>query len=220
MKTKTKSDLKLFEWARSLKRPDIKVPYSVEFFHIYTDEKIEERHKLGLEYLKAAQQAWPFEYQKIVLIDNYNPTTHVLNEGDVFEYLQAENSLPDYWALEGDLVENAKKLLDAVTSPKLKKSYLRYIENHNKYPCSLLTATWYLTRLGSLKSDGVIRGANGNSKSKYKPAARLINLLPQDYKPVEERARELILKSSFSAEADKVQDLFYPVDSGRALDLF
>jgi len=190
--------------------------YNIEYFHIYTDETIEARHKEGLDSLKAIQQSWSFKYDKIVLIDNYNPVEHTTTANDVLAYLKQEDMLPDFWAYEGDMIENAKIFLDSIDDSKLKRSYIRYIENKGKYPCSLLTATWYLTRLGRFDTT-VIKSTDDKQ---YTPAKRLFNLLPEDYKPVEDRASELILNSSYAADADKIQDLFYPVTAGRSLDLF
>lgn len=123
---------------------------------------------------------------------------------------------PDYWAYEKDMIENARTLLDSVTSNKLKRSYQDYVAN-NKYPCSLLTASWYLTRLGFLDSSAIKCLSPGDT---YAPAERLINMLPRDYRGVESRALKLIAKSQFAEAADKIQDLFYEVDSGRSLELF
>jgi hypothetical protein len=190
--------------------------YNIEYFHIYTDETIEARHKEGLDSLKAIQQSWSFEYDKVVLIDNYNPVEHITSANDVLTYLGGQGMLPDFWAYEGDMIENAKLFLDSIKEGKLKRSYIRYIENKGKYPCSLLTATWYLTRLGRFDTSVI----QSTDNKKYMPAKRLFNLLPEDYKPVEERASELILNSPYAAEADKIQDFFYPVSAGRALDLF
>jgi hypothetical protein len=198
------------------KAPAPQPRYNIEYFHIYTDETIEARHKEGLDSLKAIQQSWSFEYDKIVLIDNYNPVEHITSASDVLTYLENEGMLPDFWAYEGDMIENAKLFLDSINEGKLKRSYLRYIENKGKYPCSLLTATWYLTRLGRFDT-AVIQSS---SSQKYLPAKRLFNLLPEDYKPVEDRASELILNSPYALDADKIQDLFYPVTAGRSLDLF
>jgi len=192
--------------------------YNIEFFHIYTDEKIEARHEEGLESLRAIAQSWSFDYDKIVLIDNYNPTEPVTSAQEVLDYLRGQNMLPEYWAYEGDMVENAKKLLDSLPEGKLKRSYLRYIENRGKYPCSLLTATWYLTRLG--RFDTSVIQATDVEYVPYQPAHRLFNLLPDDYKPVEDRAHAVILASPYAADSDRIQDFFYPTSAGRSLDLF
>lgn len=194
--------------------------YSVEYFHIYTDETIGPRHDVGLEYLQAIQKTWSFDVSRVVMIDNYNPTEHLLDANTVLKYLDSKSLLPDYWAYEGDLLTNADKLLNALTSNKLKNNYLHYIEKNNKYPCSLLTASWYLTRLGRFSAEGILKSTDITDDVVFVPAKRLLNLLPQDYKTIEARARELIIKSEYSADAENIQDLFYPIDSGRKLDLF
>lgn len=192
--------------------------YSVEFFHIYTDETIGDTHKASLNYLREARKAWGVEQDLIVLIDNYNPENHILSGEDVLLYLGEEGFVPDYFAFEGDMVANAQILLDSVTSKKLKKNYSRYIEAHNKYPCSLLTASWYLTRLGKLPyEDNLIKSPEGKQ---YRAAQRLINILPLDYKSVELRALELIANSGWSDEVNNMQNLFYPAGSHRKIDLF
>ena len=191
-----------------------KIPlYNIEFFHIYTDETISDRHLIGLHYLRSAEQAWNFTHTRIVLIDNYNPTEQKLTASEVLSYLKKQGMTPDYWAYEADMVANARELLERLTNNKLRKNYTRYIEQHGKYPCSLLTAAWYLTRLGYLSPKGIVSRV-GNTKN-YTPVARLLNLLPADYKPVEERAQELIRNSDFSSAAETIQNLFYPVESGR-----
>lgn len=190
--------------------------YGVEFFHIYTDETIGDVHKGSLNYLKEAQKAWSFKISPIILIDNYNPSVHSLKPEEVFAYLSAEGFDVYFWAYEADMVENAKKLLDSITKPKLRREYESYIHSKGKLPCSLLTASWYLTRLGHLDTSR-IQSRNGEF---YTPVSRLVNILPSEYKEVEKRARDIILNSTFSAAADCIQDLFYPAGSHRKVDLF
>lgn len=190
--------------------------YSVEYFHIYTDEKINNTHKTSLNYLKSAQTAWDFSPDPIILIDNYNPKTHTLSTEEILDFLKLNGMPPKYWAFEGDFIANAKILLEHLTSKKLTKNYEQYIKSHDKYPCSLLTATWYLTRLGKLDSS-MIQSHDGN---KYIPAARLVNILPKDYRSVELRAQDLILHSEFKESAHQIQDLFFSASAHRKLDLF
>lgn len=192
--------------------------YNVEFFHIYTDEIISDRHRIGVEYLRSAEQAWNFTHTRIVLIDNYNPVEGRITVDDVLTYLDEQGMPPDYWAYEADMVHNAQELLERLTNNKLRKNYLRYISQHGKYPCSLLTAAWYLTRLGYIEAKGVIHATDKSRP--YYPVARLLNLLPSDYKPVEDRAQELIIGSDFAAAAHTIQNLFYTADTGRTVDLF
>jgi hypothetical protein len=192
----------------------------VEYFHIYSDEKIERRHQVGLDHLKSLEQSWNFEYDKIILIDNYNPVEEITTACAVLEYLADHGALPDYWAYEKDMVVNATLLLESIESPKLKRSYEKYILNHNKYPCSLLTASWYLTRLGKLPFEEIISSTKKDHKESFKPSVRLVNILPTGYKPIEERARKIILKSPHKSEVNNIQNLFYLTGSERSLELF
>jgi hypothetical protein len=191
--------------------------YNIEFFHIYTDEHIGAVHEASLQYLRQAQQAWRFNAPTIVMIDNYNPTHHILTANEILQHLESEGALPAYWAFEADLVENAELLMNNLTSTKLQKNYRRYVEQHNKFPCSLLTATWYLTRLGALPFADIIQTTGEEG---YKPASRLINILPEDYKSIEVRAQKLIANSKFAEQVHNIQDLFYPMNSGRKISLW
>ena len=190
--------------------------YSVEFFHIYTDEKINKSHKASLKYLREASKAWSFGYDLIVFIDNYNPDKHILSTERVLDYLKSENALPAYWAYEGDMLSNADALLESLTSAKLQKNYKKYIQQHDKYPCSLLSASWYLTRLGMLPYDKI----SSTTSLPYQPASRLINILPADYKDVEKRAFDLIQHSNYAEQLNNIQDLFIPVARRRKIKLF
>ncbi|GAC1388089.1 MAG: hypothetical protein NVS1B7_7630 [Candidatus Saccharimonadales bacterium] len=195
----------------------VKTHYSIEFFHIYTDEVINKMHQSSLNYLRAALPAWDFSKDLIILIDNYNPAQNILSETEILAYLDAQQMTPRYWAFEADFVENAHILLSNLTNNKLKKNYEKYIVNHNKMPCSLLTATWYLSRLGAFENS-CIRTVSVNDS--YVIPTRLINILPEAYKGVELRAGELIQKSNFSEYHDSIQDLFYPASAHRKIDLF
>lgn len=191
--------------------------YSIEYFHIYTDEIISDYHARSLQYLAEAQKAWQFDLNLIVLIDNYNPQVHTLTKDNVLEYLKGHNMTPDYIAFEGDLLINAKLLLESLTSPKLRSEYDKYIQRNNKYPCSLLTATFYLTRLGRLDYKDCIKGV---FDAEFIPANKLINILPATYQPVEARAFQIIKNSRFAEEQHNIQNLFYDADVNRKIELF
>jgi len=195
--------------------------YSVEFFHIYTDEKINGRHESSLKYLKEAMKAWDFDYDLFVLVDDYNPTEHITTSDDVMKFLGQNGVTPDFWAFESAFIENAELLLDAIEKDKIRKQYRKYINKKGKYPCSLLAASWYLTRLGRLPHTGQMNGAGDKTSEQFAPAHRLVNILPDDFRPVELRTRSLISNSKFKEDVDRIQDLFYPSTLGHEhLDLF
>lgn len=191
--------------------------YSIEFFHIYTDEQIGPEHNASIEYLREASTAWKVDHNLIVMIDNYNPTTHILSADMVFEHLQNNGVMPSFWAFEGDMPQNAKTLLESLPNNKLRRSYEKYIDKNGKYPCSLLTASWYLTRLGVFDTEPIRSTEQGRS---YEAADRLINILPLGYKEVELRAKKIIAASPFANQAHNIQDLFYEADTLRKIELF
>lgn len=192
--------------------------YSVEIFHIYTDERINDSHNASLNYLKAVSEIWDIDYDLVVLIDNYNPKEHLLDTNEVIKHLCDKGYEDIFIAFEASMVDNAKILLNSINSTKLKKQYDNYIRTHGKYPCSLLTATWYLTRLGVFENTEIIR--NIKNQQCARQADRLISILPKDYKEVEEKALRLISHSDWAEYADKIQALFYPKGSHRKVDLF
>jgi hypothetical protein len=178
----------------------------LELFHVSTDETISDRQTRSLEYAEHLSAIHSVETQRIVLIDNYNAGGRSLAVEEVLGYLKNRDMLPEYWAYEADLVANAQKVLNALTDGRLRRANERYIDNNRRFPCSLLTASWYLTRLGSLTSDGVIRGVNGD---RYSRPEVLLNILPEDYREVEERALALIHNSEFAGEAERIYGWFY-----------
>jgi hypothetical protein len=193
--------------------------YSVEFFHIYLDEKIGQEHIASIDYLKMLQTAWPHKLESIVFIDDYNSKKTITSSEEVLKFLADQGVEPKFWAYEGDLVVNAEKLLSMLTNNKLRDQYFKYIQKHNKYPCSLLAASWYLTRLGRLDPTGVIKSSKGQV-SDFTPADRLINILPRSYRSTEERILKLICNSEFSHDVNIIQDLFYDSKNGKIRNLF
>lgn len=191
--------------------------YSVEFFHIYTDERIANQHIKSLEYLRAVQDVWEVDCDTTVLIDNYNPVEHTLLPQDVISYLDQKGAKPDYWAYEADMVFFADRLLDSITSVKVKKEYLRYIEKNNKYPCSLLTTVWYLCRLGVIQNPHMMLT---DQNADFVPADRLINILPSDYRTIEMKVHKLLNNSSYKYYSSKIQALFYDAKTDRKINLF
>jgi len=189
---------------------------SIEFFHIYTDEEIGPEHTGSLERLASVRAAGGDNSKTIIMIDNYNPTDHILSPQDVFDFLDDHNCKPDYWAFEGDLTRNAAKLLADITNGHLQRNYQSYIAKRGKYPCSLLTAAWYLTRLGALDVSVIKKCAADEA---YVPAAYLTNILPEVYTDIEKRAHQIIANSKYSDYSSQIEAEFYSVDVDRSVEL-
>jgi hypothetical protein len=193
--------------------------YSIEFFHIYSDEVIGLRQIKSIDDLEVAQKLCDSDYDRVVLIDNYNPSKHTLTLDTVLKYLASRNVAPHYVAYEKDLVGNAQILLEAITDNKLRKDYTRYITKNQKYPCSLLTAAWYLTRLGVLENGDVIQPVPGNAMP-YQPSTNLLNILPEAYESIEQKAQKIIVNSPFADKAAQIHNMFYVSEDEQASTLF
>lgn len=194
--------------------------YSVEFFHIYSDEEIGPEHIGSLDFLEELKEALPVDADLTILIDNYNAAYVKTPQEEIMGFLASRGESPTYWAYEGDLLRSAEVLMANITNRKIHKSYRQYIDKRNKYPCSLLAATWYLIRMGRLSPEGVIRSSlTGQLVSDFTPAERLINILPASYRPVEEKIRALIAGSAFASDVHMIQDLFYEVENDQTHEL-
>ena len=68
-------------------------------------------------------------------------------------------------------------------------------ERKKKYPCSLFIASWYLLRIGKIESPMF---------PKELVAEKLINILPESFKPFEEKALEIIRSTKYSDLIDKI----------------
>src|ERR1035441_8581260 len=102
---------------------DVKLKYGVEFFHIYIDQQIGPEHIKGIEYLKKKSKNWVFDYDLIVLIDNYNPTKKLITTKKILNHLDTNGVMPSFLAFEKDLTKNASYLLDKITNKHLRRSY-------------------------------------------------------------------------------------------------
>lgn len=178
--------------------------YSIEYAHIYTDEFFDTQHILSISEMKKVESLLESDdatYSKCILIDNYNPINHTLNTEEFLSELNIRNAIPDYLFYEADLVTFGRITIDYITHRRTKLSYEKYIEKHNVYPCSLLTASWYLVRLGVIKYN------------KIEPAKKLINILPRTFKEVEEKAK-LIIKHTHGVRVpnDVIETIYFDAD--------
>lgn len=192
-----------------------KTLYTIEFCHIYTDKEFSQTQINSIEFLKDTMTAWDFEYETVILFDNYNVGPETISNDVFFEELKTHGLLPDYWAFEKDLIHYADVLLGSIQVPKIKRQYEHYINSKNSYPCSFLTSIWYLMRLGYIEdTHSIIRSMQGTDS--FVPSERLVNILAHDFMAVEKTAMKLIRATEFRHAVDQIQDLFYQTPSGAA----
>ncbi len=183
--------------------------YSIEFAHIYTDEKVNGNHfdslKLALDFLSIVQDS----ASTMVLIDNYNAHNRGFKTESYLKALEKRGLRPDFYAYESDLVPLAEIFLHAIEKPKIQRMYRSYIERKNKYPCSLLTATWYLVRLGHIDGRAILHRNSDSSRRPIATADRLINILPTAFKNVEKDTHSLISYSAFKDARYNIQPVLF-----------
>jgi hypothetical protein len=193
--------------------------YSIEYSHIYTDDTVGREHSDSIRQLAAIKQelglqSHPQSYSLVVLIDNYNPTTHILDPADVPDLLEQSGARPDYVGLESELAHYGPILLADLTQPRLERSYSSYIASRGKSPCSFLVAIWYLMRFGVYTPS---REHQVYSKTSLRAvpfvADQLINILPLRYQSIEDRAVALIAATPYAHLTDRISSRYYETSS-------
>jgi hypothetical protein len=175
---------------------------SIEYAHIYTNNKIGEEHKLSLEilgelYTKEKREGHTTSL--VVLIDDYSFPDPSFNYGEFSLWLAEKGFKPDLMIRESQLIPLCDEVLKLIKDNKLQEQVSDYVRA-KKYPCSLFVATWYLLRLGSISSDIF---------DSQLVAKKLINILPLSFKPFEDKALEIIAATDFKDMVHKIEYRYF-----------
>ena len=152
---------------------------SIEYAHIYTNSEIENEHKLAISYLKPYSNE---ENSLVVMIDDYSFPDPTFDYKKFSNWLIENNSKPNLVVRESQLIPDCDYVLSLVEDDETKNNLVSYIKK-GKYPCSLFIATWYLIRLGCIESDIF---------PQQEQALKLLNILPESFKPYEEKGLSII----------------------------
>lgn len=187
------------------------IDYSIEYSHIYTDESFNDEHRRGIAELKEQLPKLKDKIvDKVVFIDNYNSTNHILDIEGFLSSVREEGVAHDYYVFEADMVSYADQLFSVITDRRVRKSYESYIERHNKLPCSFLTTIWYFIRLGYFEPNaGIIYGKDVAS---FVPAKHIINVLPERFCDVEVRTLKLITATTHAVASKNITSVFFASD--------
>lgn len=180
---------------------------SIEYAHIYTNKNIDEEQKLSLHILKKLQEELlknKKSFLLTVLVDDYSFPDPSFDYGSFTWWLGKQGFPPDFVLRESQLIPLCDEVINYISDEKMKDQMINYVKV-KKYPCSLFIAAWYLLRLGYLTHPILDK--------KY-ITSRLINILPESFKPYEDKALEIIVATSF---ADAKQYIEYQYIPGREI---
>lgn len=172
---------------------------SVEYARVYTNNKIGKEQELALTHLSAIKQKHDVEaksYSFIVLVDDHSFPDPTFDYNSFVDWLESKNFKPDFLYRESQLIPVCDEVLALLENKKLKDSIVDYIKSKKKYPCSLFIAAWYLLRLGALEH---------NNFSKDIVADKLLNILPQSFKPFEDDGLKIIGATKYAAFVNKIE---------------
>lgn len=177
------------------------IDLSIEYAHTYTDRAFSEETAASVVLLAERLRGAPDSRQLLVLVDDYSP-----DPPDTFDYagflarLGHHGAAPDLLVKESALLGANRMVLAELGDTRLGRQLRRYVEMHERHPCSLFVASWYLARLGHLHHPAL----------PIVPAHRLLNILPERFREFEDRALDIIVAVAGLATAARVETLYFP----------
>jgi hypothetical protein len=157
--------------------PQALLTASVEYAHVYADERLGDDHRRAA---RRARQLDVTDGVHVMLVDDYNVRA-LWRAATLHE--QLAECPPDLIFSEADFESAARVLLGALPEGRARSGVERWMVGHGgKTPCSLLTAAWYLVRLGLMPGP-----LDRLRHEPCPPAATVVNVLPMAYARSEER---------------------------------
>lgn len=174
--------------------------FSIEYAHIYTNNHIGDEQKFSLEVLNSVtKENQGKDISLVVMVDDYSFPDPSFDYETFTAWLKEQGFQPDLVLRESQLVPSCDETLKLIEDEKLKEQISDYVRA-KKYPCSLFVATWYLLRLGYLRSPIF---------KEESISERLINILPSSFKPFEDKAFEIIKSTQFGDALDKIENKYF-----------
>lgn len=180
---------------------------SIEYAHIYTNNKIDEEHHLSLQILEELKKEFGENNSNtglVVMVDDYSFPDPSFDYESFTGWLAEKDHAPDLMIRESQLIPVCDEVLKIVSDNELKENLTDYVRA-KKYPCSLFIAAWYLLRLGHIK-----HSVFGDEHV----AEKLINVLPASFKPFEDKGLEIIASTPY---ADAIKNIEYKYFEGRII---
>lgn len=178
---------------------------SIEYAHIYTNDKVGEDHELSLRLLTELEKGNKEDYSLVVMVDDYSFPDPSFDYNELGDWLGERGFKPDLMIRESQLIPVCDDVVRLVRDEKMREEITGYVKA-KKYPCSLFITSWYLLRLGYVSSP---------SFNKELVAEKLINILPESFKPFEDKALEIIESTEFASAKDQIENKYF---EGRKID--
>jgi hypothetical protein len=175
---------------------------SIEYAHIYTNNKINQDQKISLDILGKVKREAERKHQTfslVVLVDDYSFPNPAFDYDKFNSWLTEKGFKPDIVFRESQLIPLCNVVLEHLNNIKLQKELVDYIKT-KKYPCSLFIAAWYLLRLGYLKDPIFDEDLS---------AKQLISILPKSFKHFEDEGLKIMESSSFSGSEKLVKHYYF-----------
>lgn len=175
---------------------------SIEYAHIYTNSKINEEHDFSVEILSSIYSELDLNKENsslVVMVDDYSFPDPTFDYQEFADYLQNKGFFPNIILRESQLIPLCDEVLANVKDFQIKNQIIDYIKS-KKYPCSLFIATWYLLRLGVVKS---------SIFNEEFCSEKVLNILPESFRSFEEKAIEIIKNTNYQIDVSKIENRYF-----------
>ena len=200
--------------------------YNIEFAHIYADEKLGDEQFKSIELLKKVIKKLEKENKTFsisILIDEFHPVVFKLKKNKVIKEFEEKGVKIDFIGYESKLCPIANKLIKELPKSELKlenfnnpQRKVLLLKNHDskigieeefefmsRHTCAILSASWSLCRLGNIE---IPKNAIERITKKPFEAKKLITILPEKYRIVENKVLDIIKSTKFE---NSVKDIEY-----------
>lgn len=175
--------------------------YSIEYAHIYTNESSTKEHDMCIEILRDTTKDIPKDdISLVVMVDDYSFPDPSFDYEGFFVWLRDVGVHPDVTIRESQLITHCDTVVRLIENERLRGQIRDYIIASKKYPCSLFIATWYLIRLWGVAS-GLL--------PEKEVAEELINILPESFRPFEEKGFEIIQNTKYRNLLENIKNRYF-----------
>lgn len=205
--------------------------YNIEFAHIYADEEFGEEQLKSMEILKKIILKLKKAGKTVVisiLIDEFHPVVFKLDENKIIEEFKKHGIKVDFIGYESKLGIIADKIVKELPKSKLKLEHFHkpekkvlMLEENNKniglkeefkfmsrHTCALSSCSWSLCRLGVFK---IPPDAIRNLTKTCFEANKIITILPEKYRAVENRVIEIINTTKYKKAVKNMEYDFFKI---------